>query len=1117
MPFYSIVIPAYNVGSYINECVTSVLDQDEGDFEILAVDDASTDETPRVLAQLAAKDTRVHVITQQANSGRHLARLTGLENARGQWVLFLDGDDQLHERGLSALRTQLEGEDADLVRFGRHVIAEGTVTSQQAKSAEEAFNAGEGVLTGSAITQATYDDESDSNPRVLWSVVNLAVSSSLAVSAARLMTRRRLDRLEDAYENFVFSALARKERFATNTIVYDYHWGRGVTGSSRLSPREQERHCRQIAAVAETMCALRPADVSKSSVSPQELVRTQGWFVGEAARHVSTELILRLNPADRTQAFLVFARIWGTSIAAGQLNRLIADRTHHCAGQQIGPDDEIFHLADIARTLCLDWYPLPKEFEAVRPKVMDVMTKHTRTTGADADVKEGASLLSSLPSAPLKPVPDSFLLLPADAAQETRSLDGLLSPFRAGVEKMDERPGSASVAVSGPTRHRTRIGIFCFFNKQGHADRYLKPLLDDVMRNIDDLVVVSNGPLTRQARDFFRGYTRRIIVRPNAGLDVAAYRRGMMEVGWEKLEQYDEVICFNDTIMGPVYPFSEMFREMDTRDVDFWGITAYHGETLNDEEIPTHIQSYWHAYRRRLVSSQAFHDYWEKMPRWKNYAQVTRQHEMRFTGRFEQLGFTWSTYIDPEKYAGYSAYPLLYMPMQLIRDSRCPIFKRRCFFVDYSVYQDQTAGQPALELFDYLRDHTTYDTDLIWDTLLRSYNVADLQRTMHLSYTLPKDALLPPARQDRQGRSSDITDRAPSAFVFHIYFMDLLPETFRYLASIPVGTDLYITSTADKIDQIRQFAADNGFAHPVTYIPVENRGRDVSALFVAARPAITSGKYEVVGFAHDKKSTQVTDSGHHGTESQGFAFKLLENTLGSEDYVRNILGLFAANPRLGQVSPIPPYHALYFAHTRPVDWGPDYEITEDFLTNRLHISVPLDPAKPTVSAIGSCYWFRVDALKPMFDLNLRYEDFLPEGQMGADGSISHAIERANGYIAQSRGYYPAWVQTDWYSRIETDSLLNSTDTLLWALGSARSGETLLATAAGVKSLARHGIPFTAKIRRKTHLGLKWVSARTVRKMPQKAQDVIYTTAWAPINAYRHIRDAITHAFSQQGK
>lgn len=640
--------------------------------------------------------------------------------------------------------------------------------------------------------------------------------------------------------------------------------------------------------------------------------------------------------------------------------------------------------------------------------------------------------------------------------------------------------------------HKQRLGIYCFYDKYGHAASFIKTFLDDLMDNLDDLIVVVNGQLSDQARQLFSEYTKTIIVRENKGLDVAAYKQAILTLGWEKLESYDEVICLNDTVMGPVYPFREMFACMDCKDVDFWGITAYAGETVDKEQIPTHLQAYWHAYRRSLVSSPAFHEYWETMPLWKDYAEVTRKHEMTFTKHFADLGFTWASYIDWRKYQGYSSYPLLYMPMQIVRDDRCPIFKRRSFFVDYSAYFDQTAGQPALDLYEYLRDHTDYDVDMIWDAILPSYNIDDIRKAMHLDYVLPSQAINPQTH-----------DRPRSAFIYHVYFMDLLEDTCHYIASLPEETDLYITSTEDKIPQIREYMQQHGISHQATFIPVINRGRDVSALLVAACPVVLSGKYDVIGFAHDKKSSQNQENGHHGTESQGFAYKLMENTLGSEAYVKNILTLFAENPRLGQVTPPPPYHALYFAHTIPHDWGANYEITKELLEDRLGIHVPLSPTKPTASAMGSCYWFRVEALKPLFEYGWKYEDFLPEGQMGEDGTISHAIERANGYICQSRGYYPAWVLSDRYARIEVDSLFYTTAMMMGSSAEARSGESLLTNLRGL-NLATSRWRTLKIVKHRTHLGLQWITSRTVLKLPKPAQSVIYTAAWAPITAVRFV-------------
>lgn len=640
---------------------------------------------------------------------------------------------------------------------------------------------------------------------------------------------------------------------------------------------------------------------------------------------------------------------------------------------------------------------------------------------------------------------------------------------------------------------KTRLGIYCFYDRNGHAGTFIDAFLQDLSEHLSKLIVVVNGALDETSRTMFSKYTDQIIIRENEGLDAAAYQQVMMTLGWSELTKYDEVICLNDTILGPVYPFSEMFDAMDSRDVDFWGITAYTQENSSAMGfIPTHLQAYWHTYRRSLVQSSAFQRYWEQLPVYDNYADVTHKHEMTFTKHFSDLGFTWDSYVDCEKYAGQTHYPLLYTPMQLVRDERCPIFKRRVFFLDYDFYFDQTAGQPASDLYEFIKDHTDYDSSLIWDAILPAYNIHDIASTMHLDYVLPSRALNP--RQSEPVRA---------AFIFHVYFMDLLEQTMRYIANLSDSVDLYITTTEDKVGTIRAYMNHHGLRADVHFIPVQNRGRDVSALLVGAHDAVLSGKYDVIGFAHDKKSSQNQESGHNGTETEGFSYKLMENTLGTNAFVENILTLFADNPRLGMVCPPPPYHALYFAHTLPLDWGPNFANTKDLIEKRLELKVPLDDTKATRSAIGSCYWFRVDALKPLFQYGWKYTDFLPEGKMGGDGSISHAIERANGYIAQSQGYYPAWVMTDEYARIEVDSLFYTTNTLLTALGTTRRGETLLANAGHMRS----SLSLFGGFKHLVHRVLQLFTTIFVRPLPQKAQDVIYNTSWGAI----HKAVAVAHS------
>lgn len=91
----SVIIPVYNAEKYIRETVESVLQQREEDWELLLVDDCSTDGTWRMLEELAAgyPDRRIRIFRQEANQGAARARNRGLEEARGRYIAYLDADD----------------------------------------------------------------------------------------------------------------------------------------------------------------------------------------------------------------------------------------------------------------------------------------------------------------------------------------------------------------------------------------------------------------------------------------------------------------------------------------------------------------------------------------------------------------------------------------------------------------------------------------------------------------------------------------------------------------------------------------------------------------------------------------------------------------------------------------------------------------------------------------------------------------------------------------------------------------------------------------------------------------------------------------------------------------
>jgi len=115
MKLLSIVLPVYKVQGYLRQCLDSLLEQSFHDFEIVAVDDCSPDNSAAILAEYAARDERVRVVTLTQNVGLGRARNVGLEHAAGEYVWFVDSDDWLGRGALKAVAERLVATDADVL------------------------------------------------------------------------------------------------------------------------------------------------------------------------------------------------------------------------------------------------------------------------------------------------------------------------------------------------------------------------------------------------------------------------------------------------------------------------------------------------------------------------------------------------------------------------------------------------------------------------------------------------------------------------------------------------------------------------------------------------------------------------------------------------------------------------------------------------------------------------------------------------------------------------------------------------------------------------------------------------------------------------------------------
>lgn len=253
------------------------------------------------------------------------------------------------------------------------------------------------------------------------------------------------------------------------------------------------------------------------------------------------------------------------------------------------------------------------------------------------------------------------------------------------------------------------------------------------------------------------------------------------------------------------------------------------------------------------------------------------------------------------------------------------------------------------------------------------------------------------------------------AVFIHAYYANMMPEFWDLIQKIPCQADLFITTSSpnDKA-HIEGFLADHGWPKDQTDVRevAVNRGRDMSSLFISWRDVILDDRYEVALRLHSKRTPQVSRQ-----VGESFKDHLFENLVDTPDYVRNLLDMMEAEPDIGLI--IPPVIHIGFG-TLGHSWF-NNRVPLQNLIDDMELKVPLDDHMP-VTAYGTMYWFRTDALRAMFAWNWKWEDYNPEPNH-IDGGLAHVQERLIGYVVQAKGYRTVSVMTQrmagrYYAKLE---------------------------------------------------------------------------------------------------
>lgn len=184
----------------------------------------------------------------------------------------------------------------------------------------------------------------------------------------------------------------------------------------------------------------------------------------------------------------------------------------------------------------------------------------------------------------------------------------------------------------------SRLAVMAHWDPRGRVAPHVRRQVLALAESVEELVVVSTADLADEDRDFLDRHAR-LLRRPNYGYDFFSYKTGLESVSPQRLAEHDEVVVCNDTYVGPLVDYRQVFASMSERPADFWGLTA-------SQRVHPHVQSFFVAFRPWLVESQAFRGFWGAMSPVSDRARVINEYEVGLTKALTGGGFRWTSYFS---------------------------------------------------------------------------------------------------------------------------------------------------------------------------------------------------------------------------------------------------------------------------------------------------------------------------------------------------------------------------------------------------------------------------------------------------------------------------------------
>lgn len=233
----SIIVPVYNVQKYVTKCLDSLLSQTFKEIEVICINDASIDASLEILQNYRDKDDRVKILDLEQNGGTLNARIQGVSQASGEYIMFVDSDDYLSDNACESLYELLLNQCLDVIHFGTELHVGHNVSGDMAAWVERFLTPYEGKIENQNLVEACFLDE-----KFDFNITNKIWNAELCRKAFREINNISLVASEDRYIFFVLMYYT-KSYMGISEKFYHYNLGIGITGGDIITLENFEKRC----------------------------------------------------------------------------------------------------------------------------------------------------------------------------------------------------------------------------------------------------------------------------------------------------------------------------------------------------------------------------------------------------------------------------------------------------------------------------------------------------------------------------------------------------------------------------------------------------------------------------------------------------------------------------------------------------------------------------------------------------------------------------------------------------------------------------------------------------------------------------------------------------------